>query len=66
MKTPTPAPPFFQQRRERRKLLRTGLAVAAGTTLAGCDALSHTDAAVEVLRSAQQLSNNRTIGTSTN
>jgi DMSO/TMAO reductase YedYZ molybdopterin-dependent catalytic subunit len=47
--------PFFEQRRERRGLLRTGLAVAAGGALAGCDALSHDDTAVEVLRSAESL-----------
>jgi hypothetical protein len=49
--------PFFQQRRERRGLLRTGLAVAAGGLLAGCDAISHNDTAVEVLRSAESLNN---------
>jgi DMSO/TMAO reductase YedYZ molybdopterin-dependent catalytic subunit len=49
--------PFFEQRRERRRLLRTGLAVAAGGALAGCDALSHNDTAVEVLRSAEYLTN---------
>ena len=47
--------PFFEQRRERRRLLRAGLAVAAGSALAGCDALSHNDTAVEVLRSAESL-----------
>jgi DMSO/TMAO reductase YedYZ molybdopterin-dependent catalytic subunit len=51
------AKPFFEQRRERRLLLRTGLAVAAGSALAGCDALSHNDTAVEVLRSAETLNN---------
>ena len=56
--------PFFEQRRERRGFLRTGLAVAAGSTLAGCDALSHNDTAVEVLRSAESLTNavHRVIG----
>ena len=49
--------PFFQQRRERRRVLRTGLAVAAGSTLAGCDAISHNDMAVQVLRSAETLNN---------
>ncbi len=48
-------PPFFQQRRERRNVLRTGLVVAAGGALAGCDALSHNETAVEVLRSAEKL-----------
>ncbi len=52
MKSPKP---FFEQRRERRNLLRTGLAVAAGGALAGCDAISHNDTAVEVLRSAEKL-----------
>ena len=47
--------PFFEQRRDRRRLLRAGLAVAAGGALAGCDALSHNDTAVEVLRSAEHL-----------
>lgn len=49
--------PFFQQRRERRGLLRAGLALAAGAPLAGCDALSHSDTAVDVLRTAESLSN---------
>jgi DMSO/TMAO reductase YedYZ molybdopterin-dependent catalytic subunit len=49
--------PFFQHRRERRGLLRAGVAMAAGGALAGCDALSHDDTAVEVLRSAEKLSN---------
>ncbi|MEP6791700.1 MAG: molybdopterin-binding protein [Ramlibacter sp.] len=48
--------PFFEQRRERRGFLRAGLAAAAGGTLAGCDALSHNDTAVEILRSAESLS----------
>ena len=52
------AKPFFEQRRERRGILRAGLAAAAGGTLAGCDALSHNDTAVEVLRSAETLSEN--------
>lgn len=47
--------PFFEQRRERRRLLQTGLAVAAGGALAGCDALSHNDTAVRVLKSAETL-----------
>jgi DMSO/TMAO reductase YedYZ molybdopterin-dependent catalytic subunit len=47
--------PFFQQRRARRGFLRAGLAVAAGGALAGCDAISHDDTAVEVLRSAESL-----------
>jgi DMSO/TMAO reductase YedYZ molybdopterin-dependent catalytic subunit len=49
--------PFFEQRRERRNVLRTGLAVAAAGALTGCDALSHNDTAVEVLRSAESLNN---------
>jgi DMSO/TMAO reductase YedYZ molybdopterin-dependent catalytic subunit len=49
------ARPFFEQRRERRGVLRTGLALAAGGALAGCDALSHNDTAVQVLRSAETL-----------
>jgi DMSO/TMAO reductase YedYZ molybdopterin-dependent catalytic subunit len=49
------AKPFLERRRERRGLLRAGLAVAAGGALAGCDALSHNDTAVEVLRSAESL-----------
>jgi len=47
--------PFFQQRRERRGFLRAGVAAAAGGALAGCDAITHNDAAVEVLRSAETL-----------
>ena len=49
--------PFFEQRRERRGVLRTGLALAAGGVLAGCDALSHNDTAVQVLKSAEALNN---------
>ena len=49
--------PLFEQRRERRSVLRAGLAVAAGGALAGCDALSHNDTAVQVLRSAEALNN---------
>jgi DMSO/TMAO reductase YedYZ molybdopterin-dependent catalytic subunit len=49
--------PFFEQRRERRGLLRAGLAMAAGGALTGCDAISHSDAAVEVLRSAETVNN---------
>jgi len=52
-----PAKPFFEQRRERRGLLRVGLAAAATSALAGCDALSHNDTAVEVLRTAESLNN---------
>ena len=47
--------PFFEQRRERRRLLQTGLALAAGSTLAGCDAISRNDTAVQVLKSAETL-----------
>jgi DMSO/TMAO reductase YedYZ molybdopterin-dependent catalytic subunit len=47
--------PYFQHRRERRGLLRAGLAVAAGGALAGCDAVTQNDTAVEVLRSAESL-----------
>ncbi|MDB5872639.1 MAG: hypothetical protein JWQ07_2081 [Ramlibacter sp.] len=52
-----PQKPFFEQRRERRGVLRTGLAAAAAGALAGCDALSHNDTAVQVLKSAEALSN---------
>ena len=38
-------------------LLRAGLAVAAGSALAGCDAISHNETAVEFLRSAETLNN---------
>lgn len=56
--------PFFQHRRERRGLLRAGLAAFAGGALAGCDAISHNDTAVEVLRSAESLTRTvqRTLG----
>lgn len=47
--------PFFEQRRERRRVLGTGIALAAGGVLAGCDALSHDDTAVRVLKSAESL-----------
>jgi DMSO/TMAO reductase YedYZ molybdopterin-dependent catalytic subunit len=50
--------PFFEQRRERRGILRAGLAAAAASGgLAGCDALSNNETAVAVLRSAETLSN---------
>jgi len=49
--------PFFQQRRQRRGFLRAGLALGAAAPLAGCDALSHDDTAVDVLRTAESLSN---------
>ena len=48
--------PFFEQRRERRSILRTGLAAMAGTALAGCDAISHSETGVKVLKSAESLS----------
>jgi DMSO/TMAO reductase YedYZ molybdopterin-dependent catalytic subunit len=51
----TPAKPFLEQRRERRKLLRAALVAAAGGTLAGCDALSHDETALQVLRSTEKL-----------
>ena len=50
-----PIKPFFEQRRERRGLLRSSLAVATGAALTGCDALSRNDTVVEVLRSAETL-----------
>jgi DMSO/TMAO reductase YedYZ molybdopterin-dependent catalytic subunit len=51
------AKPFFEQRRERRGLLRAGLAAAAASSgLAGCDRLSSNPQAVAVLRSAETLS----------
>jgi DMSO/TMAO reductase YedYZ molybdopterin-dependent catalytic subunit len=53
----TPKKPYFEQRRERRGMLRAGLAMAAGGALAGCDAISRDDTAVEVLRSAEHLTN---------
>ncbi|MRD46789.1 molybdopterin-dependent oxidoreductase [Caenimonas koreensis DSM 17982] len=49
------AKPYFEQRRERRSFLRAGVAVAATGTLAGCDSLSHNETAVNVLRSAEAL-----------
>jgi DMSO/TMAO reductase YedYZ molybdopterin-dependent catalytic subunit len=49
--------PFLEQRRERRGVLRTGLGLAAGGVLVGCDALSHDDTATQVLRSAEALNN---------
>jgi DMSO/TMAO reductase YedYZ molybdopterin-dependent catalytic subunit len=52
------AQPFFEQRRERRKLLRAALVGMASGTLAGCDVVTQNDTAVEVLRSAESLSKN--------
>jgi DMSO/TMAO reductase YedYZ molybdopterin-dependent catalytic subunit len=49
--------PFFEERRERRRLLQAGLALAAGGALAGCDAISHNDTAVQVLKGAESLTN---------
>ena len=51
----TPAKPFLEQRRERRKLLRAALVAAAGGTLAGCDALSHDETVLDVLRSTEKV-----------
>jgi DMSO/TMAO reductase YedYZ molybdopterin-dependent catalytic subunit len=51
----TPAKPFFEQRRERRKLLRAALVAAAGGSLAGCDALSHDENVLDVLRGTEHL-----------
>jgi DMSO/TMAO reductase YedYZ molybdopterin-dependent catalytic subunit len=48
--------PKFQWRRERRGILRAGLAAAAAVPLAGCDALSQDETTVQVLRSAEKLS----------
>jgi DMSO/TMAO reductase YedYZ molybdopterin-dependent catalytic subunit len=48
--------PYFQNRRERRAVLRAGLAAIAGGALAGCDAISHSDSATQVLRSAESVS----------
>lgn len=45
----------IEHRRERRRLLRAGLAAAAGGVLAGCDALSQDERAVRVLGSAETL-----------
>jgi DMSO/TMAO reductase YedYZ molybdopterin-dependent catalytic subunit len=50
--------PFFEQRRERRSMLRAALVGIASGTLAGCDALTHNETAVEVLRTAESLSEN--------
>ena len=58
------AKPFFEQRRERRALLRAALVAAAGGSLAGCDAVSNDEHAVNVLRSAETLTRSvqRTLG----
>ena len=45
-----PAKPLFEQRRERRKLLCAAVVAAAGGSLAGCDAVSNDEGAVNVLR----------------
>ena len=47
--------PYFEQRRDRRKLLRAALVGMASGTLAGCDALTQDETAVSVLRSAESL-----------
>jgi DMSO/TMAO reductase YedYZ molybdopterin-dependent catalytic subunit len=47
--------PYFQQRRQRRGLLRSAFALAAGAPLAGCDALSTNETALDVLRSVDPL-----------
>jgi DMSO/TMAO reductase YedYZ molybdopterin-dependent catalytic subunit len=47
--------PLFEQRRERRRVLRAGVAWAAGGALVGCDALSHDDSAVQVMQGAEVL-----------
>jgi DMSO/TMAO reductase YedYZ molybdopterin-dependent catalytic subunit len=47
--------PFFEQRRDRRKMLRAALVGIASGTLAGCDAITQNEAAVDVLRSAESL-----------
>jgi DMSO/TMAO reductase YedYZ molybdopterin-dependent catalytic subunit len=47
--------PFFEQRRERRKMLRAALVGIASGTLAGSDALTQDETAVDVLRSAEAL-----------
>ena len=50
--------PQFEQRRERRKMLRAALVGIASGTLAGCDALTQNEEAVSVLRSAESLTDN--------
>ena len=50
--------PQFEQRRERRKMLRAALVGLASGTLAGCDAITQNESAVEVLRSAESLTKN--------
>lgn len=51
-----PGKPYFEQRRERRKLLRAALVGMASGSLAGCDALTQNESAVEILRSAEAVS----------
>ena len=48
--------PQFEQRRERRSMLRAALVGIASGTLAGCDAITANEDAVAVLRSAETLS----------
>ncbi|HVZ44781.1 MAG TPA: molybdopterin-binding protein [Ramlibacter sp.] len=48
--------PFFELRRQRRGVLRAGLAAAASMGLAGCDAISGNETATKVLMSAEKLS----------
>jgi DMSO/TMAO reductase YedYZ molybdopterin-dependent catalytic subunit len=49
------ARPFFEQRRERRGFLRTGIGVGAAGVLAGCDAIGNSEMGREVLRSGEKL-----------
>jgi DMSO/TMAO reductase YedYZ molybdopterin-dependent catalytic subunit len=44
---------FYEQRRERRRILRAAVALPAAAVLAGCDAISNNEQAVQVLRSAE-------------
>ena len=50
--------PYFEQRRERRAFMRAGVALTAGGALAGCDAISNNETAINVLRSAETLTQN--------
>jgi DMSO/TMAO reductase YedYZ molybdopterin-dependent catalytic subunit len=56
--------PFFEQRRDRRKLLRAALVGLASGTLAGCDAVTQNESAVQFMRTAETLTKGvqRTLG----
>jgi DMSO/TMAO reductase YedYZ molybdopterin-dependent catalytic subunit len=51
-----PVKPYLEQRRERRGMLRGGLAALAAGTLAGCDAIGQSEMGSAVLHANEKLS----------